>query len=108
MELGKVIAQRVFDRSDGGVVVVSIGAPQPFEDGRDFYCPYQIEGLSAPRESRAGGVDGIQALTLALQKVATDLYLSEEWKSGTLRYLGSRDLDLQVASVIADIAPAKT
>jgi hypothetical protein len=59
-------------------VVVSIGAPRRHPDG-DWECPFLIEGLGSPRLHKAGGVDALQALILALDGL---------WK--TLDRTGSR------------------
>lgn len=47
IELGTVIAERYLDviGSPGLEVRVKLGAPQPFPDGQDYYCPYQITGI---------------------------------------------------------------
>jgi hypothetical protein len=103
MNLGQIVAHRTLVCGKGKTpVVISIGVPVPFDDGHDYYCPYQITGLSSVREGRAGGVDGVQALILALQMAAADLYTSEEWKRGDLRFLGARELDLPIPDSIRD------
>lgn len=54
-------------------VVVTIGKPEPFEDGGDFYCPYSIEFLGKKKVSYAGGMDAVQALQLTMKKIGVDL-----------------------------------
>ena len=54
-------------------VVVTIGKPEPFEDGDDYYCPYAIDCLGKKKLSYAGGVDAVQALQLAMKKIGVDL-----------------------------------
>lgn len=55
------------------VVTVTIGKPALFEDGDDYYCPYAIEFLGKRKVSYAGGIDGIQAIQLAMNKIGVDL-----------------------------------
>jgi hypothetical protein len=96
-ELGDVIATRKLSLRDGTAVVVSIGCPRPFPreedfpDDDSFFCPYRITGLSKLRESHVGGVDAVQALRLALQKIGVDLKFSEEGKRGDLFWLDDSD-----------------
>lgn len=54
-------------------VIVTIGKPQLFDDGEDYFCPYSIEYAGQKRVSYAGGMDAVQALQLAMKKVGTDL-----------------------------------
>jgi len=81
----------------------------PVASGSDYFCPFEVSGLSHAQRGRAGGVDAAQALLLALQMAATHLYTSDEWKAGRLRWLGSRRLDLPVANslnhLISDLGP---
>ena len=77
MELGQVIAERRLRLSDspGREVWVRLGLPRPFPDAPfgDYYCPYQIVGIGDERVRHAGGVDGLQALELALLVLPTEL-----------------------------------
>src|SRR5262249_52380628 len=51
------IAERELQHSDGHTIRVIIGRPEPFPDGKDFFCPFQIIGLRGDKIRRAGGVD---------------------------------------------------
>jgi hypothetical protein len=53
----------------------------------------------------AYGVDSMQALLLAMQGIATDLYTSEAAKSGQLEWLGQHNFGLPVADSIAYLVP---
>lgn len=76
--IGTVIAERTYQRDGGGDVIVRVGMPVLFPEGGNHYCPFEIEGLYAHSMiSRAGGVDAIQALVLALQKIRIILEHSE-------------------------------
>jgi hypothetical protein len=65
-------------------VVVRIGRPESIDDGRNCRCDYEIEGLSALRRAWFGGVDGAQALWMALVGVGIVLRTSEEGRDGRI------------------------
>lgn len=90
--IGSVIASRELSLSTGKKVTVLIGKPEPYPDGRDFYCPYQILGIGAERVRYAGGLDSAQALILALNKIGADLYASAEAKAGQLSWTTGGDV----------------
>ncbi len=104
--VGEVIATRELDIADSRAkVIVGIGAPKKFPDSSDYYCPYEIRGLGNDKIRYAGGIDGIQALLLALQMVGAELYTSEEGKAGTLIWVGQHDLGFPVPDSISDMIP---
>lgn len=70
-------------------VLIRIGKPQPFPEEVDYYCPFQIIGLGDEEVDWSGGIDEIQALLLALEKVGSILNNSKEFKDGKLSWLGS-------------------
>ncbi len=92
-----VIARRNFEL-DGreGAVVLTVFAPKLYDNGRDWCCTYRVEGLPGRADRRAGGVDGVQALELALKNMAMFLYSSPEAREGRLTFLkqGRGDLGL--------------
>ena len=71
------------------LVTIAIGKPQKFHDGPDYYCPYQISGLGDEKISWSGGIDEVQALLLALEKIGIYLINTEEFKQGNLSWAGS-------------------
>lgn len=85
--LGEPIATRVLDDQSGrGPVTVEIGQPRPWyweEADRSMYaCPYRISG-GEPEDPGGGdgyakGIDGMDALTLAVHAVESVLYLWNE------------------------------
>ncbi len=103
--VGQIIAKRELDLADGGKVQITIGMPQAFPEGASFYCPYQIEGLRIQGVRYAGGIDAVQALQLAMNCIATDLYTSDAFKADQLRHLGMRNLGFPARDVIADLVP---
>jgi hypothetical protein len=64
----RIAARRVFQSANGKPVVVTIGVPQPVP-GSDWGCPLQITGLKTSwrRPRYVFGIDGLQALHLAMQ-----------------------------------------
>jgi hypothetical protein len=65
-EIGESIAERTLVMG-AEEVVVTIGKPQPFEDGEDYFCPYSIEHAGQKKVSYAGGMDAVQALQLTMK-----------------------------------------
>jgi hypothetical protein len=101
----QIIARRELDLTTGGKVTIIVGKPEQFPDGIDFYCPYQITGLSNSRIRYAGGIDEIQALSLTLSKIGADLYTSDAYQSGTLMWNGLKNLGFPVPHSIKDLVP---
>jgi hypothetical protein len=91
-----VIATRSLElRHEDGTsspVVVCIARPRP-ESG-SYRCDYLIGGLSKKRKFYAAGVDGVQALWLALVAVGVELRTSNEGKAGRIGFGGGPDLGL--------------
>lgn len=70
---------------DSGVLMF-VGFPHPVPDRSRFYCRFQITGLSSGSKVRvAYGVDGIEALALALQAAKSVVESSLEFREGRLR-----------------------
>lgn len=86
--VGTVIATRQLDLADGRKVTVTIGKPEKFPDGVNYYCPYQITGIKRDKVRHSGGVDAVQALELALKMIGADLYTSDEAQAGMLSWEG--------------------
>lgn len=64
----RIAARRAFKAPSGKPVVVTLGVPQPVP-GSDWGCPLQITGLNTTwrRPKYVFGIDGLQALHLAMQ-----------------------------------------
>jgi hypothetical protein len=63
-------------------MAVRILEPQP--EDRGWACQYEIDWPGKPRIGAGYGIDGVQALIIAMQKVAVELYASSYHKAGTL------------------------
>jgi hypothetical protein len=99
VELGEVIATRVLRMTDGELlsakeVVVKIGKPVPFPDGRDYFCPYQITGIGDEKIRYSGGIDAVQALQLALIGAGSHLFALNDSCAARLRWEGDEHGDL--------------
>jgi len=85
----EVIAERRYQVRGMADLVLRIGKPEPFPDGQDFLCPYEIDGPLTQRRFRFGGVDAVQALLLAVAGATVDLELCEEAVRGLLSLDGA-------------------
>ena len=108
-DVENIIATRELTLEDGKKVTVVIGQPRKFDEGDDYYCPFQISGIDNGRISYAGGIDAIQAFELALKKIGTILYTSEEAKSGKLTWDAGVDgyLGFPLPDSIRDLGASK-
>jgi hypothetical protein len=70
-EISQPIASRTLSFGSQELTVV-LGLPQPIE-GHDFQCSYVILVGEDVRGGHAIGVDGVQALQLAMRKIGSDL-----------------------------------
>ena len=70
----QIAARRVYRAASGTRVVVTLGVPQPVP-GSDWGCPLQITGLNTiwRRPRYVFGIDGFQALHLAMQRAGVVL-----------------------------------
>jgi hypothetical protein len=74
-------------KTDTGEVVVPINIHQPVEDEVDWKCEYEIGWPTSSRKSYTFGVDSIQSVLLAIQKIGIELYTSDAHKAGKLAWL---------------------
>ncbi|WP_143070449.1 hypothetical protein [Luteibacter sp. UNC138MFCol5.1] len=88
MELGRVIASRSFE-SERGSIELLIGLPRPYDDGTDYFCPFQLRGIGDEKVRSAGGVDALQALILGIDRAAMYLSGTPEVRDGRLTFLGN-------------------
>ena len=63
---------------------VRIHAPE--HAGRSWKCRYEIDWPSGARSSAGHGMDAVQALTLAMHRIAADLYASPYHRDGKLMF----------------------
>lgn len=97
-ELADVIAERELEarhRVTGEVrrVIVRLGRPRIDErPGGDWACSIEFAGLGDDEIEEAYGVDGVQALRLAMQLAS--IRLASEAASFELTWLGEQDLGM--------------
>ncbi|MGI8525083.1 MAG: DUF6968 family protein [Pseudolabrys sp.] len=72
-------------------VDLSIRIHKPIEDQESWKCDYEIGWPGGQRKGHAMGVDAIQSLWLAMQKIGAELYTSEAHRSGNLKWLKRGD-----------------
>jgi hypothetical protein len=90
-DIGEVVASRTLEWRDGtsqSQVKVLLGRPRPLPRSSDVCCPYQILGLGTERPKWAAGVDGLQAISLALGMIKADLEALQQELSGSFIWLG--------------------
>jgi hypothetical protein len=92
-QLGKVIAERTFDAIDadgqGIGIEVRLGSPGNLPGSTDVFAPYQIKYGERRKQQYAAGIDGFQALHLAMQMILVEIeQLERRYK---LRVLFNRD-----------------
>ncbi len=79
-----VMIHELIHRHGDAVLPVVIRLDVPIPADRSWSCAYEIGWPEGPRRSVAHGGDALQALTLALQKIGTELYTSVHHRSGAL------------------------
>jgi hypothetical protein len=67
-------------------VAVRIFAPE--SNGSDWSCQYEIDWPEGTRKGLAMGIDSVQALLFALEKVGVEIYTSDHHRSGKLMWHG--------------------
>lgn len=72
--------------SEGADASIPIHIHAPVEGDRCWECAVEIDWPEGPREVKARGFDGVQALYLALQRIALELYSSPHHAAGNLRW----------------------
>lgn len=91
-DIGQVVASRMLtltDNNSNRLVTVSIGRPEKFTDSEGFYCPFKITGLGDESVNWCGGIDEVQSLLLALERIGIVLTDTDEYKQGNLVWVGS-------------------
>lgn len=78
---------------DGGELAVCFFTPLRAPGG-EFQCPYVIAWPEREVRRYACGLDGLQALMLAMRTVHTELIESDAHKAGRLTWCNQVDLDL--------------
>ena len=82
-----MVAQRVlkFD-IEGDEVEVPIRIHLPIQKDDHRQCDYEIGWPTAVRRSAARGIDSVQSLLIAMQKIGAEIYTSAAHRSGKLKW----------------------
>lgn len=99
--MGCIVATRKYELNKTLEVLVVIEKAKP--DQNDYRCNFHISGFAQTIEDYAMGIDEVQALYLAMQKISIILYSSEEYKAKQLTWLGTFDLGLPYLENIRDL-----
>ena len=97
-----VIVERKFEKNKNETIVVQIGKPyeDPKSNSEDYCCPYRFLGFEDDKKIHfAYGVDSLQALILAIDKIAIELKYIYKPKY-KLTWLEQNDLGIPVISKI--------
>jgi hypothetical protein len=78
---------------DGGCLLVRFYSPSRAAGG-EFQCRYSVGWPEGEVQRYACGLDGIQALMLAMKIVHIELVESDAYKAGRLTWCDQADLDL--------------
>jgi hypothetical protein len=87
----KILDRTLRIDAEGHQAEVPIRIYRPVKAGDHWHCEYEIGWPEYTRRSSAFGVDSIQSLLIALQKVGAEIYASEAHKSGKLSWLERGD-----------------
>jgi hypothetical protein len=79
--------------SPSGEVVARFDVPY-LADGGEYRCRWHLQWPERTTSHEAAGIDGVQALLLAMRTVHSELTETDEYKAGALKYLDQADLDL--------------
>lgn len=95
-KISEVIAERelslILDDGSVATIVVKIGKPVRISGPEVYRCYFQFLGFDNDKIRYAEGDDSMQAIILALTKIASHLYTSAEFRSMRLTSLGERNL----------------
>jgi len=82
-----VVLQRLLTYASAkGDTAVPIRVHAPVQGEKDWRCAYDIVWPDGSRRGFGYGVDGTQAMLLALHAIGTDIYTSDYHRSGRLRW----------------------
>ena len=82
----QIAHRRLTTSSPLGDTEVLIRVFKPEESDGNWVCRYEIDWPSQKQSGFAAGIDSIQALLLALQKVGVDIYTSSYHETGSLKW----------------------
>lgn len=82
-----IIAERAIRlKTSAGETIVPVRIHQPVLSKRAWSCTFEIGWPRGTDVSHAMGADGVQALKLAMEKIAVQLYASPYHKAGAISW----------------------
>ena len=78
---------------------------RPEEDGGSFFCRYEIDWPEGTKVHRAGGVDEVQALLLAMMGAHANLLAARNMDGRNVEWLDGQSLGMPIARSIRDWDP---
>jgi len=86
--IGEVIAvRRLFLLNEPTrEILVKMGAPKKTPGEEDYYCPFQITGIGYDSPEAVVGIDGFQAMQLAMRYIGSKLLRLNRVNGGRLRW----------------------
>ena len=84
-----------------GPLRVELDAPQG--PSTEMYCHYRILGPRTRKQGKVSGVDGIQVLQLAMERIGIDLRMSPEFEAGPLMWFDMADPGFPMPANVADL-----
>lgn len=87
----KILERVLHYSAKEGAIDVAITIDLPVQGERDWSCHYRIGWPDGAHTGSGYGLDGMQALMLALQAIGADIYTSAYHRSGRLSWLDPGD-----------------
>lgn len=82
-----IVANRTLHYRDGASdIPIAVNIHAPAEAERCWECRFEIDWPDAKSSKVVRGIDGIQALYLAMQRIAEEVYGSAYHRNGALRW----------------------
>ena len=100
-----IIAERLMKlRTSTGETIVPVKIHQPLPSKRAWTCSFEIGWPEGMDVSHAMGDDAVQALRLAMEKIAVQLYASRYHKAGMLFWSQGGGYGFPLPAVARDLA----
>ena len=100
-----IVAERAIRlTTPAGTAVIPVRIHQPVPSKRAWSCTFEIGWPEGSDVSHAMGDDGVQALKLAMEKIAVQLYASKYHKAGVIAWAQGGGYGFPLPSSVRDLA----
>lgn len=100
----QIAYRRLTTSSASGEIDVPVRLFKPEESDGAWICRYEIEWPDQKHSGFAAGVDPIQALFLALQRIGVELYTSTHHETGSLKWsMSAKGYGFPIARNLRDL-----